>query len=75
MHVDMLRDLWRKFSAPLGLFISWVSEVVSPTGHTHTHTHFTQISAPSPCNQIRLSTGELYLESSSLFGIYCTSLG
>lgn len=34
--LDMLRDLLRKFSAPLGLSISWVLEVLSPFGHTRT---------------------------------------
>lgn len=42
MHVDMLRDLWRKFSAPLGLSVSWVSRVVCPSC-PHIHTNILQI--------------------------------
>ena len=69
MHVDTLRDLWRKFSAPLGLFVSWVSGAVCPSRpHTHTHTLYPNIiifSSVSPVNRGSVPESSMVFDSYS----------
>lgn len=69
-----------KFSAPFALVISWVSQVLSPSGHTHienTHTHCqTKLAFFSLCNMVFLFSfaweQDIKQDNFHSFYLYCT---